>query len=500
MKRIIVVVGLALVLGAGTWWVQHVRSASQGAAEAMRTAQVARGTLTASVSASGTLQPYASVEVRSRSTGTVVDLRVQEGDQVKKGQLLAIIDDHDAQAGFETAQAQLSAAQANLAQSRRQLEATRAQNSTKITQAEDAIRTAQAKLAQTLAGSRPEEIAQQVAALQQAQLSASLAKQTLDRNRDLFSQGLVARQDIDKAQSDYDTAQAQVRAAQARLNELQAGSTPQDIAVIRAQVREAESALATARAARLQEAASAAQVTASEATVRNNEADATKALDQLSETKITAPIDGIVAKLSVQIGQSVIGGASSGGTLVVTIADTRTLQADIQVDESDIAQVRVGMPVRVTVDALPGRTFTGKVTRVAPQSTVTQNVTQFDVMVTIENPDRQLRLGMSADAEFIVIERQNVLLVPAEAVRGKTTKSVLVVKGAELVPVTVETGATDGRQVEVVRGLEAGQTVYLGQAKSGSSDASKSQQTVNPFMPQPPSTSRSTSRSTSPSR
>lgn len=483
MKRIVVAVALLAVL-AGAAWVQRTRIVPQPAAEGPRTTRVTRGTLLSSVSASGQLQPYAQAEVRSRATGTVIDLRVQEGDKVTKGQLLAVIDDRDARAGSETAQAQLAASNAKLASSQRSLAATHTQNLTRITQAENVLHTANANLAKVLAGVRSEEIDQAREGLQQAQLAADLARQNLDRTRDLFTQGLVPRQQLDQAQSQLDTAQAQVRAAQAKLREVQAGSTPQDIAVVRSQVREAESALATARAAQLQETAMAADVTAAAAQVRNSQAAVGQAVERVNESQVTAPIDGIVAKLSVQVGQSVIGGVSSGGTLVMTIADTRFIQADINVDESDIAQVRINMPARVTVDALPGRTFNGKVIRIAPQATITQNVTQFDVIVELQDPDRLLRLGMSADAEFIITERQDVLLVPTEAIRGKDAKVVILLEGEKLVPVVVETGATDGRQVEVVRGLQAGQTVYLGPARSSANNGTKSQQPVNPFQPQ----------------
>jgi HlyD family secretion protein len=483
MKRIILALGLIAVLAVAAW-VQHSRTAAEPASEGMRTAQVVRGTLTVSVTDSGTLQPYAQVEVRSRSTGTVVDLRVQAGDRVTKGQLLAVLDDKDARANYETAVATLTNSQAKMDSSRRTLDATRGQNTTKITQAEDALRTAQAQLTQVLAGSRPEEIAQAREALQQTQAAATLARQNLDRTQNLYTQGLVAHQDQDQAQSQYDTAQAGVRAAQAKLNELQAGSTPEAIAVARAQVRQAESALANARSARLQEDALAADVAASQAQVRSSLGNVAQARDHVNESQVTAPIDGIVATLAVQVGQSVIGGVSSGGTLVMTIADTRVIEANVQVDETDIAQVRVGMPVRVTADALPGRTFNGKVNRIAPQAIVTQNVAQFNVIVDIEDPDRLLRLGMSADGQFIVAERQNVLLVPAEAVRGKDAKVVLVVEGQKLAAVAVETGITDGRQVEIVKGLEEGQAVFVGSAQTPAGSQQRQQQPVNPFQPQ----------------
>lgn len=483
MKRAVAVVVVMLVVAVALWMVRS-RAVSRTPAAAPRTAVVTRGDLLVSVSGTGTLQPYAQVEVRSRATGTVAKLQVQEGDHVAQGHLLAVIEDEDARAGSETAEAQLAAARARLDQSRNTLAAARAQNAARVAQAEDALVTARARLNQLLAGAAPEEIAQAREALRQAQLALDLARTNLARVQQLYASGFVARSEVDQAQNQFDVAQAQVRAAQAKLQQVQAGSRPEEIAISRAQVGEAESALAAARAARMQEGALAADIAAAAAQVRNSTAQLGQARDRLAESRITAPISGVVAKLSVQTGQSVIGG-QTGGTLVLTIADVRTVQANIPVDESDIAQVTPGMAVRITADGLPERTFTGKVERIAPQSTVVQNVTQFAVVVTIENPDPALRLGMSVDGEFVVTERTNVLLVPAEAVRGKEAKIVLLVEGEKLTPVAVETGATDGRMLEIVRGLRAGQLVYLGPAVAPNG-APRTQQPVNPFQPQFP--------------
>lgn len=482
--RVVVVILILAVAGAGAWY-QRSRSAAKPAAETMRTVQVTRGTLVASVTASGTLRPYAQVEVRSRATGTVADVRVQEGDRVTKGQLLVVIDDSDSRSDYETAAAQLSASQAKLAQARHQLANSRAQGAASVAQGAAALRTAQARLVQALAGSRPEEVDQARAALAQAQLAADLAQRSLERTRELNGKGLVARQDVDQAQNAYDVALAQVRSARSRLSQLEAGSTPQEIAITQAQVKEAESALASARTKLAEENALIAAVAAAEADVRIRQADLGKSAERLGEARVLAPIDGIVANLNTQVGQSVIGGVSAGGTLLMTLADTRVIQAEIAVDESDVAEMRIGIPVRVTVDALPDRTFGGKVARIAPQATVTQNVTQFNVVVTLSDPDRLLRLGMSADGEFIVTERRDVLLVPSEAIRGKDAKVVNLVEGGALVPVVVETGATDGRQVEITKGLTEGQTIYLGQASQTSGKA-PAQRTVNPFQPGPP--------------
>ncbi len=481
-RKAVLLGALILVLAVAAIWLRR-SGTTESAAQTMRTATVARGDISATVSASGTLEPYAKVEVRSRATGTVVKVNVQEGDKVGKGQPLAVIDDSDAQTDYQMAQANLSASQAKLAQARMQLTATRASNLGQVSEAQAALRTAQAQLAQVLAGSRPEEIAQAREAVMQAQSSADLARVSLERARDLYAKGFVARQDLDQAQSAYDVALAQVRSAQAQLKQLQAGSTPQVIAVARAQVAQAESALASAQAGRTQEGALAAAVSAAEADVRGTQADSAQAQERLGESQVVAPIDGVVAGLGVQVGQTVIGGASSGGTLLMTLADTRVIQANLAVDEVDVAQIRAGSPVQIAVDALPNRTFQGKVTRIAPQSTVTQNVTQFPVIVTVENPDRLLRLGMSADGEFIVSERHGVLLVPTGAVKGTTTKTVQVVQGEKLVSTVVETGVTDGRQVEITKGLQEGQIVYLGTA--GGNGQTSTQEPTNPFLPQP---------------
>src|SRR3990172_6697688 len=133
MSRPATIAAVLAVLAAVVWGVWS-REASRTPQQTRRTAVVTRGDLLVSVSGTGTLQPYAQVEVRSRATGTVVEFVVQEGDHVTAGQQLAVIDDEDAQAGYETAQAQLAAARARLDQSRNTLTATRAHNPTLIPQ------------------------------------------------------------------------------------------------------------------------------------------------------------------------------------------------------------------------------------------------------------------------------------------------------------------------------------------------------------------------------
>jgi len=453
-----------------------------------RTAEVTRGDLLLSVSASGTVEAISLVDVRSRATGQVRTVLVEEGDRVRSGQVLVEIDDPDARAAVETARGALVAAEARLSEAQAQVTVTRSATATAIRQAEANVAAARARLAQAQ-GSRPEEIAQAEEAVRQAQATEALAKQNLARQEQLFNEGFVSRSALDQARSQYDVAASQLRAAQTRLAQVRAGGSAEDVEIARAQLRQTEAQLVEARNGALQVRLRMEQVVAARAQRGQAAANLRQAQDQLGETRITAPIDGVVVKRSVAVGQSVIGSAS-GGTPVLTLAQVTPVLAKVLVDESDIAQLtsRREVGVEVTADALPGVTLAGRIERIAPQPVVEQNVTQYPVTVEVDDKQRALRLGMTVDAEFILARRTGVLLVPQEAVRGGESKAVFTVEGTELKPRVVETGLSDGRFVEVVRGLREGETVYLGTARQA--EPRQSPPGTSPFQPRFPGSPR----------
>jgi HlyD family secretion protein len=202
--------------------------------------------------------------------------------------------------------------------------------------------------------------------------------------------------------------------------------------------------------------------------------------ERLAETSIRAPVSGLVSRRSVEIGQSVIGSAA-GGTPVMTVAVTEPALARVMVDEADIASVRRGLPVEVRADSLPEERFEGEVTAVSPNAQVVNNVVQYEVTVRVGDPGGRLRLGMTVQADFVLLRRANALLVPREAVRGQGATAVRIVDGQELVPRRVRTGATDGRLVEIVDGLREGEVVYVGEARETTPGQPQQR---NPFMPQ----------------
>ncbi len=400
-------------------------------ADAIRTAQVKRGSIVLSVSATGTVEPAAMVEVRSRATGTVTRVLVDEGQRVRRGQVLVELDDPDARHAVESDRAALQSAEAAVASAQARLDDLRA-GATVYTrqQAEEAVRQTEAALAQ--------------------------AKDTLTRQEQLLKDGYVAQSVVDDARHGVEIAESQVRAARAKLADLIAGSTP-------GQIAQAEAALRQARAQ--------AEVTS---------AQLRQAEEQLAESRIAAPISGVVVKRSVDVGQSIIGGSGTGGTLVITLAQIEPLYATVTVDEADIGGVHTGMPVRLTADALPNAVFRGKVDRVAAVAQVVQNVTQFAVTVVLQEPPPGVRLGMTVDAEFVTARRDDVLVVPRQAVKEGKPPTVTVIVGGELETRPVQTGLFDGRMVEITSGLHEGEVVLLGSAKQ----PAKNSPGRSPFQPQ----------------
>ncbi len=142
------------------------------------------------------------------------------------------------------------------------------------------------------------------------------------------------------------------------------------------------------------------------------------AQEKMGDVDIRAPISGMVIEKDVEQGQ-IIASASgnvSGGTTLVKMADLSTVQARALVDETDIGRIQPGQAAAVTVEAYPGRTFRGTVSKIEPQAVVDQNVTMFPVLIELANPDRLLKPGMNSEVSVSIAHRANVLTVPNEAV------------------------------------------------------------------------------------
>src|SRR2546426_5541993 len=283
--------GVIVVVTAGFVLTQHRGEPAK--ADAIRRAQVTRGNIVLSVSATGTVEPASMVEVRSRATGTVTRVLVDEGQRVRLGQVLVELNDPDSRHAVESYRAALRSAEA-------------------------AVGVAQAKLDDLRAGATVYTRQQSEEAVRQAEAALAQAKDNLTRQEQLLRDGYVAQSVVDDARHSVDIAESQLRAARAKLSDLVAGSTP-------AQIAQAESAVRQARAQADQTAAALQQ-----------------AEEQLAESRIAAPITGVVVKRSVDVGQRIIGGSGHAGPAAVTPAPVAPPLAGGDVDGADYGGGAVG--------------------------------------------------------------------------------------------------------------------------------------------------------------
>ncbi len=259
-------------------------------------------------------------------------------------------------------------------------------------------------------------------------------KHTLERAQQMSSAGVVSQQALDDAQQRY------LAAANTR------DKAVAQITVDTSKLRQAQ-----------------AQVAQAQASLRQLE-------EQLAYTTITSPMDGVILSRGVELGDAVssILVMGSTATLVMTIGDVEQVYVQGKVDESDIGKVYLGQPARIKVESFKDKTFLGKVTKIAPLGVEKDNVTTFEVRVSIDNPGGELKANMTANAEILLEEHKNVLTVPEQAVMyDKDRKASVEVpdakdkSGRKKVPVTV--GLSNGTRTEILAGLNPGATVVLQQ-------------------------------------
>jgi HlyD family secretion protein len=257
-------------------------------------------------------------------------------------------------------------------------------------------------------------------------------KRDLERAREMLGEGLIPQNARDDAEKNYELAVN--RQQQAAVN----------LGVAKAAIAKAE-----------------AQVEQSQAALAQSEED-------LRNATIVSPIDGIVLSRDREVGDAVssILIMGSGATLIMTLGDLREVYVKGKVDESDIGKVYLGQPARIKVESYKDQTFTGKVTKLSPMGVEKDNVTTFEVRVSISNEKRKLMATMTANAEIMLEERKGVLAVPEGAIIYKKDRSTEVEIPDSTVQsgkrrVNVVTGISNGSKMQIVKGLSEGQQVIL---------------------------------------
>ncbi len=266
--------------------------------------------------------------------------------------------------------------------------------------------------------------------LDAARARATEATKALGRARELRQAGLTPQSDFDAAQANADSAEAQLASAQASLQ----------------------------RAEQSRDAA--------ERRVTQGRAEGARARDTLSKTEITAPIDGVITRLEVEEGEMVvIGVQNQPGTILMTVSDLSTINAEVKVAEADVLRLALNNPATVTLEAVPGRRYAGHVVEIGasalPQVGTQAAAREFKVSVRLDGDVAQLRPGLTCDTEILVAEQKNVLTVPLQAVvqrpnpkagtpgQAADVSGVFVVKDGSATFVPVTTGILGGLSIEV---------------------------------------------------
>lgn len=412
--------------------------------------------VTLRITTSGKVVPFQSVNLSPKTSGRLTELNVEQGDQVKQGQVIARMDNAELRA-------QLAQARANLAQSQAQLDqALAGSRPEEIAQARARLAQAQAQLSQARAGNRPEEIAQAQAQVDAAQARVNLTNSRVQRNRRLAQEGAISQDRLDEVIADDRSAQAALQEAQRRLAQLQSGSRSEEIAQRQAAVNEAREALRQAQSGSRPE-----EIAQRRATVAASASQVQAVQVQLEDTIIRAPFDGIVTQKYATEGAFVTPTTSASATASATstsiVAIARGLEILAQVPEVDVGQIRQGQSVEIVADAYPEQVFQGRVRLIAPEAVVEQNVTSFQVRVALETGTQELRSGMNVDVTFLGDQLSDALMVPTVAIVTERGETGVLVPGQNnqptFRPVTIGPSLQD--RTQILSGLNQGDRVFI---------------------------------------
>jgi HlyD family secretion protein len=412
--------------------------------------------LTVRISASGTVQPIQTVNLSPKTAGRLVELRVEQGDRVQQGQIIARMDDTDIQAQVMQAQASLAQAQAKYA------EVLAGNRSEEIAQARERLMQATAQLRQGQTGNRSQEIAQAQAQVDAAQSQVNLTKTRVERNRALAAEGAISRDSLDEVTANDLNAQANLREAQRRLELQKQGTRSEELLRLEAQVAEARQAYEMMLRGNRPEAIAQA---AAEVELQKGRLQAAQV--QLEDTIIRAPFSGIVTQRYATIGAFVTpttsASTSTSATSTSVVALARGLEVLAKVPEIDIAQIRKGQEVEVFAEAYPQEAFKGRVRLVSPEAVEEKEVTLFQVRVTLESGLDKLRSGMNIKKlNFLGTKLSDAVVVPTVAIARENGQDGVYVVGEGNKPVfrPITTGSFLQDKTQVLSGVKPGDRVF----------------------------------------
>lgn len=482
---------------------------AEAEAEEVQTSTVRTGDITLSATGAGTVIAANDISIGFDAGGTLAELRVQVGDEVKAGDVLAVLDDTEAQKAVIEAELALLQAQlqtdasvtetglsfSDISVETAQLTLDEAQKALdellNWTSEEDEIALAQAQL-DTAQASYQAALGQSVsgsANVTVSEISVAQAERSLAEAQSAYNTAFDPGREwelndprrADQLEAERDGAEAALLRAQENLtiaqvehNATVAGTASSSIASARASVLSAEQALTAAQTSPTEDEIDAASTTLRQAELAydqvllNREADnlslrqtelaLESARQTLAAIVLTAPMDGTITAVSASPGETVSGA-------FITLADLSSPLLEVYLDETDLGNVAVGYPVEVLLTAFPDETFTGEVVQVDPAITTTGGVSAVRSVVRLDyNKPQTLPTGLNATVDIIGGQALNALIVPVEALREINTGEyvVFVMRDGEPVLTPVEVGLMNTAFAEIISGVELGDVVTTG--------------------------------------
>lgn len=415
----------------------------------------------------GTVRAEFNTTLESKVMGRVDQIEVREGDPIRKGQLLVAIDPRELKAAVNLAGSNVEASVVAVDSATTAATMESRTSRARISQAESAVRQARAQLAAAearrdlaLAGPRTQEVQQSRIAVLQAESNLKLAKTELDRTTQLVQVGAVARRELDLAQNRYEVAKGQLDAALQAESIAKEGSRAEDIRAAeeavrqaRAGVEQAVSALDQARAAALQVDVSRKHIEVSQAQAKQAEAALRSATVGLSYARVYAPFDGRVVQRMADPGAM----ASPGVPLLAV--EGGGLRLEVVVPESLIDSVHLGEATTVQLDALPGRTFEGRVVEIVPQGDAVAHT--FLVKVAIDAGSK-VKSGMFGRARVRSGTASRILIPSSATWEREGLHYVFAINDEDIARLRIVTlGETVGDHVEVLSGLGKGDRIAV---------------------------------------
>ena len=490
-NAVVWVVGIVVVVGAVAVYMLSQSVGTAMATDAQPTYTVRQGPLVISVVESGTIKSQAQVALKCEVEGsaTIIYL-VPEGTQVKEGDLLVELDASQLQDQLIAQQISVDNAEASFIRARENLAVAKNQATSDISKAELDYQFAQEDVTQYVEGTHPQEVKEAEANITLAHEELQRAAEELAWSEKLYEKKYISQTELEADRLTKKRAELDYELAVAKLAVLEDYTAKRQLAELNSNVDQMKMALERVK---LQANADIVQVEADlHASERELEQQRTKLAKyerQIKNTKIYAPRGGLaVYATSVQTGGRRMRNEplEEGQTIrerqeLIYLPSADAMMAEVLIHESSLEKVRVGLPVRITVDALPGQTFTGRVAKIAllpdaQSAWMNPDLRVFPCEIHIEGTQPELRTGMSCQAEVVVQQFPSAIFVPVQAVVRQGRQPIVFLRDGDKFDATpIELGLDNNSMAHIISGLEPGQEVLLTPPLESATDQQETQ-------------------------